>query len=493
MIDQLEQAGVYSKETFGILEWFAFEDREFVERALAQLRDLGVRHLRTGISWADYVRPGGEEWIGWLFERIAAEDIELLPCFLYTPPSEGEVPRTSAPPKRLRAFADFVALMIEDFGQHFECVELWNEPNNFAEWDFTRDPEYTKFAEMIIAAANWAHECDKTTVLGGMSPIDPGWLEHIIGLGVLDYIDVLGVHGFPGTWEKSWDGWRAQIGEIERVQDRYGYEQPIWMTEVGYSTRNHREYQQLEVFVDALEAPAERLYWYGLFDLPSERSSILGFHLDEREYHCGIKRADGRDKLLFRLLCDDGESAVREVVSWPTFDKAPPNDAVLITGGAGFVGSNLADRLLSMGRQVVILDNLSRPGVEDNLRWLCDRFDDDLWIYTGDLRDPHLVQTSLQGVSHVFHLAGQTAVTTSLIDPIEDFTANARGTLTLLEEMRRRDDSPSLVFSSTNKVYGDLKDVELEARDSRYEPVDEAIANNGIDEDHPLELYNPYG
>jgi CDP-paratose 2-epimerase len=487
------EAHFRSQPDIGILEWFHFEAYDHVEGTLASLDELGIGHLRTGISWADWLRPGGPEWIAWLFERFAREDLEVLPCFLYTPPSEGEAPHTASPPRRLRSYADFVDEMISRFGQHFGCVELWNEPNNQAEWDFTRDPEYNKFAQMVISAANWAKECGKRTVLGGISPIDPGWLEHIVGLGVLDFIDVVGVHGFPGTWEKGWTGWHEQIGAIKKVLDRYGYEQPIWITEAGYSTRNHREYQQLEAFVDALEAPADRLYWYGLYDLASERPSILGFHLDEREYHCGIKREDGRDKLLYRLVCGGGEDAVREVTGWPTPEKAPPEDAALITGGAGFLGSNVAHRLLSEGRDVVIFDNLSRPGVEANLRWLIEAFDDNLWVQIGDLRDAHALRRALSGVSDVFHFAAQTAVTTSLVDPKGDFSANAQGTLNLLEEIRAHTDQPGLVFTSTNKVYGRLGDIELAQRGSRWEPADRALGARGIGEERGLNLCSPYG
>lgn len=482
-----------SEQVFGVLEWFHFEDYDFVERTLADLRRLGVDHLRTGISWADWMRDGGQEWVDWLFDRLTQEDFDLLPCFLYTPPSEGEVERTSSPPRNLKSYADFIDEMIRRYGEHFDDVELWNEPNNFAEWDFRRDPEFTKFAEMIIMAANWAQKQGKKTVLGGMSPIDPGWLEHIVGLGVLDYIDVLGVHGFPGTWEKNWSSWQEQIGEVNAVLDRYNLDVPIWITEAGYSTRNYRDFQQLQVFLDALDAPAERMYWYGMYDLPNERSSILGFHLDEREYHCGLKTDTGREKLLFRLLCEGGEELVREVNSWPTVEKEPPQDAALITGGAGFIGSNLAFELLSQGRDVVIFDNLSRPGVEANLRWLQDNFDENLWVVTADLRDEHALHFAMRGVSEVFHFAGQTAVTTSLEDPKDDFTANAGATLNLLEAIRAQDKSPTLVFTSTNKVYGDLSDVDLVEEQTRYEPADDQVRERGISEDRRLQLCSPYG
>lgn len=486
-------ARVRSKEVFGILEWFHFQDYGAVDRALADLQELGVGHLRTGISWADWMRPGGADWIAWLFERFAAHNLELLPCFLYTPPSLGEVWRTSSPPRNLGDYADFVALMIEKFGDAFQQVELWNEPNNLAQCDFGRDPDFSKFAAMIIPAARWAKKQGKKTVLGGMSPIEPGWLEQMIDRGVLEDIDVLGIHGFPGTWEKNWNGWAQQISELDAVLERRGLQVPMWITEVGYSTRDHRQYQQLEVFLDALDAPCERMYWYGLYDLAADRASLLGHYFDEREYHCGLKHADGRAKLLYRVLATAGEEGVRETCRWAAPRDTRPHNGVLITGGAGFVGCNLAFRLLSEGRDVVVFDNLSRPGVERNLRWLIEHFEDRLWVINADIRDAYAIRAALEGVSEVFHFAGQTAVTASLEDPIDDFTTNARGTLNLLEEIRRRETPPTLVFTSTNKVYGDLGEIQLEEAERRYQPVGQDVRSDGIDESRPLDLYSPYG
>lgn len=488
-----QQEQISAEDTFGVLEWFQFQDKEFVERALRDLRRLGVKHLRTGISWADWMRPDGEAWISWLFERIGQEDLELLPCFLYTPPSLGEVERTSSPPQNLRDYADFIALMIENFGQYFQYIELWNEPNNLSEWDFTRDGDFSKFARMIYDAAHWAKLQGKTTVLGGMSPIDPGWLGHMIDLGLLEVIDVIGVHGFPGTWEKNWSSWSEQIAHITALLKSRGITRRLWITEVGYSSRGHRQAEQLQVFLDALEAPAERVYWYGLYDLAQERPSILGLHIDEREYHCGIKESDGSPKLLYRLLEASGPSGVREICGWSARQKPPPQNAALITGGAGFVGSNLAARLLSMGRDVVIFDNLSRPGVERNLRWLLNQFERKIWLYNADIRNQRALRSALRGVSEVYHFAGQTAVTTSLDDPIKDFSANARGTLNLLEELRRLPAPPPLIFTSTNKVYGDLPDIKLQEAKRRYQPSDPRIAERGVGEERPLDLYSPYG
>jgi CDP-paratose 2-epimerase len=165
----------------------------------------------------------------------------------------------------------------------------------------------------------------------------------------------------------------------------------------------------------------------------------------------------------------------------------------LITGGAGFIGSNLARRLLTGGDEVRVLDSLARPGVEANLAALRDEFGDRLEVTIADIRDAAAVQRAVAGAERVFHFAAQVAVTTSLVDPVEDFEVNARGTLTLLEAIRARPEPPPLVFTSTNKVYGALEDVGLRRRNRRYEPAEAAIALRGISEQRGLDFYSPYG
>jgi CDP-paratose 2-epimerase len=166
----------------------------------------------------------------------------------------------------------------------------------------------------------------------------------------------------------------------------------------------------------------------------------------------------------------------------------------LITGGAGFVGTNMADRLLSEGRHVVILDDLSRPGVDANLRRLSDAHPGSrLRVEIGDVRDPAVVRRALVGAETVFHFAAQVAVTTSVSDPVHDFQVNLLGTLNVLEEIRRLIDPPTLLFTSTNKVYGDLCDVALERRDDRWEPTNASLRRRGVGESRPLAFCSPYG
>ena len=168
-------------------------------------------------------------------------------------------------------------------------------------------------------------------------------------------------------------------------------------------------------------------------------------------------------------------------------------EKVLITGGAGFIGSNLADRLLQAGRPVMILDNLSRAGVKHNVQYLRDLYGDLLEVHVGDVRNRDLVEMLVARCGSIFHFAAQVAVTTSLVDPMNDFATNLQGTLNVLEAARKQDPLPSLLFTSTNKVYGDLQDIELVPVGKRHVPRNHGIRMRGISESRPLEFHSPYG
>ncbi len=171
---------------------------------------------------------------------------------------------------------------------------------------------------------------------------------------------------------------------------------------------------------------------------------------------------------------------------------------ILVTGGAGFIGSNLVDRLARNGHDVLVFDALSRPGVERNLAWLRARHPTRVRPLIADLRDEAALTDAVDQAGAVFHLAAQVAVTTSLADPVADFQINLAATLSLLETLRRRGESVPLVFASTNKVYGNLADVALidageGGGDAGYLPADPQLAANGIGESRPLDFYTPYG
>jgi CDP-paratose 2-epimerase len=173
--------------------------------------------------------------------------------------------------------------------------------------------------------------------------------------------------------------------------------------------------------------------------------------------------------------------------------KHVPAGSVLITGGAGFIGCNLADALMREGRDVIIFDNLSRKGVEQNLHWLSRRHGKRLTFRAGDLRDTAAVAAAVAQASSVAHLAAQVAVTASLEDPWEDFSINMLGTMNLLEAIRRKGSRMPLVFASTNKVYGDLGGIETTISGDRHVPDESRLAERGISETMGLRFATPYG
>ena len=164
----------------------------------------------------------------------------------------------------------------------------------------------------------------------------------------------------------------------------------------------------------------------------------------------------------------------------------------LVTGGAGFIGTNMVDRLARSGAPVRVLDDLSRPGTRTNLAWLCERHGAMIEFVHGDVREPSAVRRALSGANRVFHFAAQVAVTSSVTDPLHDFSVNLAGTLNVLEELRRLREPPTLLFTSTNKVYGALEDLLLEPLDQRYRPEAGRWAA-GVDEERPLDFCSPYG
>ncbi|MHB8731711.1 MAG: NAD-dependent epimerase/dehydratase family protein [bacterium] len=161
----------------------------------------------------------------------------------------------------------------------------------------------------------------------------------------------------------------------------------------------------------------------------------------------------------------------------------------VVTGGAGFMGSQLARHLVAGGHTCVVLDNLSRAGVRANLEWLLGAAGGRVTFIEGDVRDPDAVRRALDGTEAVFHLAAQTAVTTSVTDPAADFAVNAGGTMNVLEAARRSPARPRVVFASTNKVYGDLDDLDTVERPTRYD----LARGLGVSEAHPIAFHTPYG
>ena len=183
-----------------------------------------------------------------------------------------------------------------------DSVMFWNEPNNKSHWDPEIDPDWSRYAEMTIAAgrAVGAVNPKLTRVLGGMSPIDPQFVSGMAWRGVLDEIDVVAVHGFPLDWNLWQIGeWPTRIAEIEAVAPNH----PIWVTEVGVGSFGAEEVQVFGVdrTTELLIGRVPRVYWYSLFDLPHAWSATTRHREAEgssyyRHYYMGLIRDDGTPK-----------------------------------------------------------------------------------------------------------------------------------------------------------------------------------------------------
>ncbi len=162
-----------------------------------------------------------------------------------------------------------------------------------------------------------------------------------------------------------------------------------------------------------------------------------------------------------------------------------------ITGGAGFIGSNYVARLLERGENVVVYDNLSRAGNELNLEWLYSTYGTDSFkLVEGDIRDFDKLSDSMKNADVVVHLAAQVAVTTSVVDPRDDFECNALGTFNVLEGARASGRKPIVLYASTNKVYGGMEEVKVIQQNGSYKYEDFIF---GVPESFSLDFHSPYG
>jgi beta-xylosidase len=183
-----------------------------------------------------------------------------------------------------------------------EAVMLWNEPNNLSHWDFKVDPDWKMFAEMVMAASQAIRRQNPELpiALGGISPIDPNFIELLGSYGVLDAIDIVSVHGFPLDWNHwSIHDWPKKIEEIRRVTRK-----PVWVSEAGASSFGAEEVQVFGIQKTAqlLLPVVERVHWYSLMDLPATWTATTRHKEAEgsayyRHYYMGVLREDGSPKL----------------------------------------------------------------------------------------------------------------------------------------------------------------------------------------------------
>jgi CDP-paratose 2-epimerase len=427
-----------SGRQIGISQDFAVGAHADVEAVLEDLRRLGVTTLRTRIGPSGSDRGATAAWHGWLLTRIA-RDVEVVPVFSGLSGGELEA-------------------LVARHGRHFEWAEVAAKDAK------ALVPRLRGLGKKVAVSAGEDAKVDAEAVVLRLAPDDAGF--------------------------RGWD--RAVAAAHKGL--RPGVE--LWV-DGGAAAWSHGDRRQLCELLDALSAPADRLFWRSARDAElTDAAADVPFPAELRNPPEGLRGADGAPRLLFRLWSEHGLDALPGLRALTERRSARPANRerpVVIFGGAGFIGSNVADSLLGAGRTVRVFDNLGRSGVERNLRWLCERHGRRVEVVTADLRDARAVRSAVRDCAEVYHFAAQVAVTTSLVDPVHDFEVNARGTLNVLEAIRAEPEPPPLLFTSTNKVYGGLEDVKLRLRGQRYEPESDELRALGIGEARGVEFESPYG
>jgi len=212
-----------------------------------------------------------------------------------------------------------------------EAIKFWNEPNNKSHWDLELDPEWQRFGDMVklASAATRAENAALTKVLGGISPIDPGFLTKLREQGVLDAVDAVAVHGFPLDWNhRQIHEWPLKIAEIQAVTTL-----PVWVTEVGVSTFGAEEVQAwgLKRTAELLIGQAPRIHWYSLYDLPKAWPATTRHREAEgssyyRHFHMGLLREDGTPKLAAEVFAE--YTPALGICQWFHFEDHRLDDAV---------------------------------------------------------------------------------------------------------------------------------------------------------------------
>lgn len=387
------------------------------------------------------------------FERVRLEDVpaESLDDLAGTHPRRPVLVGPDLGPDELGRLSAWIDAWLRTFGQADAVVELDALPSTPSIWDVAFDPSAARdalrnAAERVRAAGSrvaWRLPV-RSTSQAALQFLARSALVTDEDVLVLDVRDASPV-GDRDALLQLRDVWPAS---------------PIWLL----ARAPERDRGALQAWRNAAALAVQGLLWHVTHDADVVAEHLVRF----------------------------GAERMRRVLAHAPSGRGS-GDRVLVTGGAGFIGTNVVERLVADQREVVILDNLRRPGVEQNLEWLLQRGRGRVRFVLGDVRCPETLDRVLDGVGDVLHLAGQVAVTTSLERPVEDFEINAEGTLNVLEAVRRRSRVPTVLFTSTNKVYGNLADLCFVDTGTRYAPEQPEIAERGIGEGRSLSLHSPYG
>jgi CDP-paratose 2-epimerase len=453
----------------GISEWFVAGEYQQAEQLFDDICMVGLRDIRLVVTLEQWNNPKERAWCRWLIAK-AAECFEVVIAMHRLPPYLSHQ-LSPAWAHEFSIYQQFLKEVCGEMGDRVQWLEL-ADPLGVSAW-----PDVSP--KSIDLLSNLALESAPNICLGGLI-LDAQWLilAHRQGLFAGAGVQALSFRQFS---QADWADEFSKVAEILSAKQAL----ECWLAPDQLSSKVDGHIGLLlEEWGILLNSPAERVY-LNLAPVPIE---------GQRQQGRGLRTADGRPALLGRLLQRGGAPEVREVATWARRGvRSRSRDCELIVGGAGFIGCNVAARLATMGHQVVVFDNLTRPGTERNLEWLYQQFPDRIEVLLADVRDRDAVQYAVQRAGRIFHFAAQVAVTTSLKQPLFDHEVNTLGTLNILEEARRQQHPPSIVFTSTNKVYGGLEDVELQTTPLGYAPVDATIRTCGIDESRPLKFCSPYG
>ena len=285
------------------MQWFPYGDVERIRRVVRTLKRLGVTHLRTMLSWADWCRSDGPDWIERILDELPGE-LDILPVLHSTPPSFGEKPYTSSVPRQLGYYEYYVRWICEHHGERFTHVQLWNEPTTWCDWDRNADKWWKRFAEMMRLGAAAAKEMGKGVVMAGISPPDghllggtdpeiPHFLEVMETEGALEDVDVIAFHGFPGTpqWCVTFSSWAEEIASIVGWARQRG--KATWITETGCSRLMpaSRGTELRHVIEAARAGGVQRVYWYSVEDVDwtaQREINLAHWGPDPHDYATGL-------------------------------------------------------------------------------------------------------------------------------------------------------------------------------------------------------------
>lgn len=448
----------------GVTGWLEPGDYEAAERFLADCRACHAAWLRLPVTVQQWHDQTSRAWLSWLAERAAAEFELIVALYREFPSGAALAPVCVGDATGYRHTIDTLGEHLCDYSQWLELAD----PLGPSVWPDTSMSSATLLRSLRLP--DHMQLC-----LGGL-PLDAVWVSTAWAQGLLSPVSAV-----------AFTQWPSGEAVAPRLPGLTGdstveYAPQVWLAPERLppgAVAAGRLGASLRDCVELLDTAVDR-FFFPLRPPPIPR------------LHAAVGLESGGESLAARLLADDdgpGLAAVSRLVTLtPT-----PEDVDLVVGGAGFIGCNMAARLAEEGRNVLILDNLSRPGSEYNLSWLGRRYPGRIRTLAADIRDEDAVHHAVARARRVFHFAAQVAVTASLVHPRHDLQVNAAGTLNLLEAIRRRSAPPPLLFTSTNKVYGGLPDIELRRAPSGYEPVDPHIRAHGIDEQRPLALCSPYG